>query len=110
MTTAEVIALLISLLSASLSGFAVYLSNETKKNTENHNKLSLRPYLNLMYNLSVEHRPSRQSLETLKITLSNKGVGPAVIQSAELFVDGQKTQHTITCADCTTTRCISAGC
>jgi hypothetical protein len=41
MTTAEVIALLISLLSASLSGFAVYLSNETKKNTENHNKLSL---------------------------------------------------------------------
>jgi hypothetical protein len=53
--------------------------------TRRHNRLSVRPKLEVVFNAGKE---------TFGYTVDNNGLGPAMITGMDLFVDGEKIRHT----------------
>ncbi|MBS1511459.1 MAG: hypothetical protein JST86_11500 [Bacteroidetes bacterium] len=63
--------------------FGVFQYRNTSRTTQEHNKLSVRPILNIERNIS-------DSYTKVGLTLKNKGIGPALIVSQELYYDGKQ--------------------
>jgi hypothetical protein len=77
-------AFLISLISLAISIKALFA-------TKDHNRLSVRPYINIIHEKSASYEKQQQTLVgTLTIVLINNGIGPAIVESLDLFVDGQR--------------------
>jgi hypothetical protein len=70
---------------------ALFLTINQSLATRKHNRLTVRPHLTSF----VDHRPDpeRQGITTIKVTLSNNGLGPAIIQKFELLLDGVPIEH-----------------
>lgn len=59
--------------------------------TKKHNLLSVRPYINIIHEKSAEYNTQQQSLVgTLNIVLINNGIGPAIVENFDLFIDGER--------------------
>jgi hypothetical protein len=88
MTVVEVLTLVIALLSAALSALAAFISYQTKNDFAVHNRVSVRPHLNMIF--GVEHKPEDDGLKdvaVMKIMLINNGLGPALVDKFVLYVD-----------------------
>lgn len=66
---------------------ALLLTINQARITRTHNKLTVRPHLTSF----TEHlpHPNISGVTLIKLTLSNNGIGPAVIKSYEPMLDGQ---------------------
>lgn len=73
----------ISIAAVAMAFMALVVSIWNAAITKRHNRLSVRPHLSLA-NL---HRP----IGTVKIILSNTGIGPAIFRSFEVHMDGAGT-------------------
>ncbi len=74
----SVVAVFIALLALLVS---LYEGYEIRK----HNRLSLKPYLDLQIHF--------ENNEALEISIENAGLGPAIIQNFEIHADGQKARN-----------------
>jgi hypothetical protein len=73
----------------SLLAFALSLINYLS--AKQHNRLSVRPIINIIHEKAAEYNKEQQALVgTLSIVIINNGIGPAIVESFDLFVDGQK--------------------
>jgi len=91
MTTVQIVTLIIALLSAVVATLSAYLSNEARKVVSTHNRLSVRPIINMIYEKSSRYVIEQQSMMGfLNIVVINNGTGPAIVESFDLFVGGEK--------------------
>jgi hypothetical protein len=66
------------------------LSIVTYFGSKQHNRLSVRPIINMIHEKAAEYNKEQQSMVgTLNIVLINNGIGPAIVESFDLFVDGE---------------------
>jgi hypothetical protein len=72
----DTLSLSVAILSFALSSFAIY-------QTSYHDKISIKPVLGFFENPD-------DSLPEVGITVENDGLGPAIIQSVDIFVDHTK--------------------
>jgi hypothetical protein len=83
--------LVVALLSAVVAALSAYLSNEARMVVSAHNRLSVRPIINMMYEKSSKYVKEEQStMGTLSIVLINNGIGPAIVESFDLFVGDER--------------------
>lgn len=76
-----VIAICAVFIAACALGVSIWQGAETRR----HNKLSVKPYINIRVLIS------RQA-EYMGVQIENNGIGPAVIKKCIVFVDGKPTQ------------------
>lgn len=67
---------------------ALYLTIQSNKATREHNRLSVRPRLTTSTSREQVTDGPTVMLD-IRVTLSNVGLGPAVIKGAEILLDGQ---------------------
>lgn len=65
---------------------ALFLTINQSRATRKHNRLTVKPHLTSF----IETKPdtSRQGLMVINVTLSNNGLGPAIIKTFEPLLDG----------------------
>lgn len=76
----DVAALVVSLCALGLTVYQAYLSRE-------HNRISVRPSLSTFYD--IDPAPDNPRITLVSIKLKNSGLGPAVIKSFEILVEGE---------------------
>jgi hypothetical protein len=82
-------AFLLSLISFFIAAGSVVVSIRQHRASKEHNKLSFQPLINIIHEKTTEYnKEAKQWVGILKIVLINNGIGPALVERFDLFVDG----------------------
>jgi hypothetical protein len=65
---------------------ALFLTINQSMATRKHNRLTVKPHLTSFTEIRPD--PERQGIMTVKATLSNNGLGPAIVKTFEPLLDG----------------------
>jgi hypothetical protein len=88
-------AFLLSLISFFVSAGAVIVSIRQHRATKVHNRISVRPYINMVHEKTSEHSKLENSwIGVIKVIVINNGTGPALVESFDLYVDQKKVETT----------------
>lgn len=76
-----------------VAGIALWFSISQTRQTREHNRLSVKPELNTLEETNAVRLPQPGVFETHhKAYLKNIGIGPALIESFEIYVDGDRVE------------------
>lgn len=70
---------------------ALFLTINQSLATRKHNRLTVRPHLTSFVDQRAD--TERKGITTIKATLSNNGLGPAIVKEFELLLDGAPIEH-----------------
>lgn len=93
------IPIIIAILGALTSIYAVIISRQSLKSSKDHNTISVEPLL--VFRPSTSHKSGK-----LSVSIFNKGIGPLIFTNFEMIYEGKSYKH---CSDVFKTICAKFG-
>ena len=85
----ELIAIVVDALTALIASVALFMAYQSNKAMKEHNKLSVKPRLTTTTHADPTHYlDGSVSVLHFRMRLTNAGLGPAVIKTFEVMLDG----------------------